>query len=151
MFVFFVIAGWIGGTVFINTVAKQRGRDPSNWILLSLFFSPLLAFIVLYCMKDLKAENEERQQKNEEDYYKNNFINTAEFIDSLKTICSLFENNIISTDEFIAKKNGLIDTLINKMTMDNPDKFLLNIIPFTKDNKLTKNDIQRIKSLLSIN
>jgi hypothetical protein len=68
MFVLFVIAGWIGGTVYINTVAKQRGRDPSNWIMLSLFFSPLLAFIILYCMKDLKAENEERFQKNREEF-----------------------------------------------------------------------------------
>jgi hypothetical protein len=150
MFVLFVIAGWIGGTVYINKVAKQRGRDPSNWIMLSLFFSPLLAFIILYCMKDLKAENEERFQKNREEFYKNNFINTAEFIDSLKTICSLFENNIISTDEFITKKKELIDTLINKKTLDNPDKFLLNLIPFIKNDRLTDDDIKKIKALLSI-
>jgi hypothetical protein len=63
---------------------------------------------------------------------------------------SLFENNIISTDEFITKKKELIDTLINKKTLDNPDKFLLNLIPFIKNDRLTDDDIKKIKALLSI-
>lgn len=41
-------------------MAKNRHRDPIGWVLLSLFFSPLLAWIILLIVGD--DENWRRQQ-----------------------------------------------------------------------------------------
>lgn len=43
----FFLLGWAGGTWAVASYAKKQNRSPVPWALMSFFFSPLLAGIVL--------------------------------------------------------------------------------------------------------
>ena len=59
-------------------MARNRYRDPLGWVLLSLFFSPLLTWVVLLIVGDddtwlkqeqrMQEEQQKLQQKDEEQY-----------------------------------------------------------------------------------
>ena len=47
----------VGGLYFgIYKLAKNKNREPVNWILLSLLISPLILIIILACMQKLPKQ-----------------------------------------------------------------------------------------------
>jgi len=45
---------YVGFTVVIGFLARHKGRDVAGWVVLSLFISPLLAGLILLCLRHKK-------------------------------------------------------------------------------------------------
>ncbi|MEO8457928.1 MAG: hypothetical protein ABI559_08960 [Chloroflexota bacterium] len=48
--VLLIAALYVALLSLISNAAKQRGRDPFSWILLSLVISPLVVLVLLYAL-----------------------------------------------------------------------------------------------------
>ncbi len=134
----------------IAKYAKERGREHevAGWVCLGVFISPLLALIILFCSADLKEIREEKERAQKQENMKKSYIDTDQFMQSLGTASSLCDNGIISEQEYAHKKTELINKLISKKIMGQPDEFLLALVPFLKDGKITDEEIARIKKLI---
>ncbi len=51
---------WIIIACLIFPFAKNRGRNGLGWFIFSVFFSPLLGFIVLLCLGDTEERRKEK-------------------------------------------------------------------------------------------
>jgi hypothetical protein len=49
---FLLILGWIPLSVLVGYIAKERGRSMVGWSIVSIFVSPLFAFIALMVVPD---------------------------------------------------------------------------------------------------
>lgn len=54
-----ILIGWFLFSVAVGILAGRRGRSSGGWCLLALFISPLIAFVLLLCCRDLKAEEQQ--------------------------------------------------------------------------------------------
>jgi len=89
-------------------------------------------------------------EKNE---IKNSIINTEynseKFISEIHKVKNLRENEVYSEDEYLKRKYDIINNLTNKGISQSLEDFLLEIIPLKKNNILTGEEINQIKSSLS--
>ena len=52
---------------YVYEMAKRNGRSAAYWILLSLFFTPLVSIVLLACL----GENEKKRKEKKEPLLKN--------------------------------------------------------------------------------
>jgi hypothetical protein len=50
MEIIIIIAAWLGLSVGIGEIAKQRGRDSTSWFVIALITSPVLALLMLIAL-----------------------------------------------------------------------------------------------------
>lgn len=58
-----IIAVYIGMSFVVASMARKRGRDVFGWVLLSLFLSPFLTMIILFCLGETEEKWKERLEE----------------------------------------------------------------------------------------
>ena len=51
---------WLALATAVAAYANERGRSAIGWLFFSIFFSPILGFVIVAATPDLKAEAEDR-------------------------------------------------------------------------------------------
>ena len=51
---------WLALASAVAAYANERGRSAVGWLFFSIFFSPILGFVIVAATPDLKAEAEQR-------------------------------------------------------------------------------------------
>ncbi len=51
---------WIALASAVAVYAKERGRSAIGWLFFSIFFSPILGFVIVAATPNLKAEAEDK-------------------------------------------------------------------------------------------
>ena len=165
---------WITFSIAIGYWAASNGKEGWRWGLLSLFFSPLLAALVLYFViesdrktnvelakttleirsaearqeaaeKEARKEQEKRDAAEKEALIRQNTIEANDFVIQIEKSFALFENNLYDADEFSEKKRSVISSLWSKKPRESAEDFLSALIPLIRRNALTQEEIVSIK------
>lgn len=139
-----IFIGWVAGTIFVYYHAKSKSMEPLNYVLISIFLSPLVGILAL----ELKASENTKKAEAAKEEAKKNSVGTANFIEPLNTICNLYEHELIDENEFQAKKRELINQLASQKLQEKPEEFLMRLISFKEKGYLTGDDIALIKKLI---
>jgi hypothetical protein len=96
---------WLILAILVGVFASKRGRSGFGWFLLSVLLSPLICFLIVLCLADLKpvapmpvvvhAPNESTQ--------KNSGV-----ADELQRLLALHQQGHLSEDEYRGAKNKVL-------------------------------------------
>ena len=153
---------WIGFSLLIGYMATQRGRGQVEWTFVALLISPLIAFIVLVVMPNLKDEETKveveaerqreiatrHQEAQQQQLIQQNTVNTDSFIERLEKFAKLYHHDMLTDEEFRDRKNAAISELTQKRLSKPPEDFLYDIINLRDTGVLDDSDMNRIKTIV---
>lgn len=150
-----VVLFWIGFSVVIGILANQRGRGAVGWGILAALISPILSGIILFIIPDLKKINDEKRQKEkleqaekDKQMLESSKVKGSDLLLSFEKLHQLFEKEVLNEAEFTARKKKKIEELNKNIIDDSAEDFLSALVPLIENNTLTKEEMNKIKSIV---
>jgi hypothetical protein len=128
--IFVVLAVWVIFCFIVASMAKKRGRDQTGYVLLAIFFSPLIAIIILLISGESDEKRLEKVKEEEEIRYSVKSqdvvaapvttISSTTKYESLEKLGTLLEKGIITKEEFEAEKKTILSDNSTNKKQENP-------------------------------
>jgi len=95
---------WVVFAVGVGLLAKQRGRSAVNWILISVFISPLLGFVIVMMMKDLALAEALDSVTHDMELTHVKCVHCAEYVAPEASICPYCRGSITPQPEYVQRR-----------------------------------------------
>lgn len=112
--------GWLILAILVGAFGSSRGRSGFGWFLIAVLLSPLIGWLILLVIPDLRREEARReadQQRQREHQEQLSAIKTARAVaatpaasvaDDLTKLANLLERGLLTEAEFQAQKAALL-------------------------------------------
>lgn len=95
---------WLVFAVGVGLLAQQRGRSAVNWILISVFISPLLGFVILMMKKDLALAEALDSVTHDMELTHVKCVHCAEYVAPEASICPYCSGSITPQPEYVQRR-----------------------------------------------
>ena len=88
----------------VGVLARQRGRSLLNWGVISLVFTPLLAFVVLMMKQDLALADAMDTVTHDMELTHVKCVHCAEYVLPEATVCHYCQGTLVPQPEFVKQR-----------------------------------------------
>ncbi len=88
----------------VGVLARQRGRSLLNWGVISLVFTPLLAFVVLMMKEDLALADAMDTVTHDMELTHVKCVHCAEYVLPEATVCHYCQGALVPQPEFVKQR-----------------------------------------------
>lgn len=138
----FFILGWLIGALLVGGLAHNwKGRDGLIWMIMAAIFTPLLMFVILLIVPDLKS-----QQIAETEAKKFNF---EKFKDDLLDIRDLHSKGVYSEGEYRTRHEEILKSLGQKAFPESQEKYLIALASLVDSSVITREELNSLKAIIA--
>lgn len=141
------IAILVGLSILVGKYAETKGRSFANWVIFSVFLTPLLGIICLLCVKDLNAE-QQAQARARQQQIERSLISGTEFVTRVNAIANLYKSGMIEKQEYFLKRKQIFDSLLYLRLREPTDVFLAQLIPLKESGTISPEDVTYIRKII---